>query len=54
MVVDLTKNSDLVGGVVIPLGYVKSTLNREGRAPPCFRFDLNSVTENAIHYYFLN
>jgi hypothetical protein len=54
MVVALTKNSDLVEGVVIPLGYVKSTLNREGRAPPCFRFDLNSVTENAIHYYFLN
>jgi hypothetical protein len=52
MVVALTKNSELVGGDGIPLGYWNLTLNREGRAPPCFKFDLNSVTENAIHYYF--
>ena len=50
MVVDLTKNSALVGGIGILAGYWNSTLNREGRAPPCFRFVLNSDNAKAIHF----
>jgi hypothetical protein len=53
MVVALTKNSAWFGGLGFGktvLGYWNSTLNREGRAPPCFKFDLNSVTAKAIHF----
>jgi hypothetical protein len=53
MVVALTKKLALVGGFDIPLGYWNSTLNKEGRAPPCFKLALNFVTAKsavAIHF----
>jgi len=39
-----------LGGLFISDGNNNSTVNREGRAPPCAKFDLKSVIAKAIHF----